>query len=348
MDGSGFEFFEQLEQFSALWVRRYVDPGIEPISPWHCDQWSGGQPNGAVIHYTADPNPVRVARWFLVRGFNARASAHVVVFPQWTDELRELALGYSLVAALSAPALMLVDPNQEAWHATWANSWAFGIENVNVGELRCRGGNFFWWRPRDRSAAEWASRWVTDHGEPMPILRRWWCPYPNGQVEANIEILRWLNDYFEGGLNNPALIVGHEHVQESNWDPGPSFPLHAVRRGLCPDTYDGPVWDQTDLMHGQTWRDAKVCAWYETKSPPKAWARYSEEMDSVKLVTGQWDLWGLTLLSFELLGYVMGQGTNDTSIRLFQRCMGLQADGIVGPITWRALKRRLKDQRLMR
>lgn len=341
-------FFEQLEQFTALWVRRFVDPDLEPSSPWHCEQWTYGQPTGAVIHFTADPDPVRVARWLLDHSYNTRVSAHAMILPRWTDETRELARGFPAVSALSAPVLQFVDPNSEAWHATWANEWAYGIENVYVGEVQCRGGNFFWWRPRDRSAAEWTSRWTADQGEPMPILRRWWCPYPKDQVQANIELLRWLNAYFDGSLNNPAMVIGHEHVQEAKSDPGPAFPLHAVRRGLLPDSYDGPVWDDTDLMHGQTWRDEKVREWYSIKSPQKAWAVFSEDVNSQQVRVNQWDLWGLTLLSFELLGYVMGQGTNDTSIRLFQRCMAVKADGIVGPITWRALKRRLKDQRLIR
>jgi N-acetyl-anhydromuramyl-L-alanine amidase AmpD len=341
------EFFEQLEQFTALWVRDHIG-GIEPHSPWYSEEWSYGEPNGAVIHYTADPDPRRVMRWFLMQSHNARCSAHAVVLPRWTDELRELADGFSAIKTLSAPILQAVEPNREAWHATWANSWAYGIENVNVGQLQCRSGHFFWWRPRNRSAADWTSKWDVTDGEPIPLLGRWWTPYPREQICANVELLQKVDEYFDGSLRERTRIVGHEQVQQNKRDPGPAYPMHALRQALFNKDYFALDQHAEDLIYGQSWRDSKVCQWYELASPQKAWFKFSEDVHSRTVVRNQWELWGLLLLIMELLGYSMGASSGDLSYRLFQRCMGLEADGIVGPLTWRALKERLRDRKMIK
>lgn len=342
------EFFDQLEQFTALWVERVIGGGIEPQSPWVCEKWSYGEPNGAVIHYTADPDPARVMRWFITQSYDARVSAHAIVLPRWDETTREIASGFRAIECLSAPILQPVEPSKEAWHATWANGWAYGIENVNPGELQSRGGEFFWWRPRNRSALEWTSKWDAVEGDPLPLLGRWWAPYPREQILANVELLRWVDEYFDGALKDHARIVGHEQVQQNKRDPGPAYPIHAVRRAFFQGDYQALDEHARDLVYGQSWRDHLVCEWYELASPQKAWAKFSEDVTGRKVVRSQWDIWGLLLLIQELLGYSTSADTDDLSIRIFQRAMGLEADGIVGPLTWRALQARLRDRGMVR
>lgn len=348
MTGSPVEFFEELEQFTALWVERFIGGGIEPHSPWHSDQWSYGAPNGAVVHYTADPDPVRVMRWFLLEQHNARVSAHAVVLPAWTDELRELADGFHLVSTLPAPILQVVEPDKEAWHATWCNSWAYGIENVNAGQLQCRDGKFFWWAPRDLSAPQWTSLWNPKDGEPLPLFGAWWAPYPRPQVLANVVLLEKVNAFFDDGLEEPARVVGHEHVQANKPDPGPAYPIHEVRKAFFGQDYQALDAATVDLFHGLMWRDQKICDWYGLANPQKAWRRFAEDICSKQVVRTHWDVWGLLLLIFDLLGYHTGPAAGDASIRIFQRSAGLDADGIVGPLTWRALRQRLQLRGLVK
>jgi hypothetical protein len=333
------EFFEQLEQFTALWVREYLG-SYDPESPWHSEPWGHGQPKGAIIHYTADPDPVRVMRWFLLREHNARVSAHAIVLPGWTEETRKLAAGFSEIEKLSAPVLQAVGPDKEAWHATWTNGWAYGIENVNPGRLQCRRGQFFWWRPRNGSAADWTSTWDISCGEPIPLVGQWWAPYPRPQVAANVELLRWVHDYFDGCFVDRSRILGHEHVQGNKWDPGPAYPIHAVRRALFDHQYQEINEHAVDLMHGQTWRDALLQSWYETLNPNKAWADFSTDVNERQTARMTWDDWGIIMLILDLLGY--STADNNQSIRYFQASAGVVVDGIVGPITWRALKERLR------
>ena len=150
-------FFDELDQFT----KRYVETVLgqdEHLSPWRSGGWNTPTkaPLGSIIHFTADERLDRVMAWFLVKRYNARVSAHAVVAPCWTAELRELAEGLTALEELAAPVFQVVRPWDEAWHATWTNDWAYGIENVNIGELQSRGGRFFSWRPRDRSGS---ARW---------------------------------------------------------------------------------------------------------------------------------------------------------------------------------------------
>lgn len=340
------EFFEQLEQFTALWVREHIGERVDPESPWHSEPWDSGQPKGAVLHYTADPDPVRVMRWFLIEGHNARVSAHAVVLKQWTPELRMLASGFSEIERLSAPILQAVGPDKEAWHATWTNGWAYGIELVNPGRLECRQGQFFWWRPRNGSAADWTSLWKTEEGEPIPLLGHWWAPYPRQQVVAAVELLRWVDDYFDGCLSDRSRIVGHEHVQGGKMDPGPAFPIHAARKALFDHDYHGLNEHAADLMYGQNWRDALLQSWYECSNPKKAWSAFSADVNGREVTRTTWEDWGLMMLIMDLLGY--STADNSQSVRFFQASAHVAVDGIVGPVTWGALKQRLRSLGLIR
>lgn len=333
-------FFEQLEQFTALWVERFIGGHLEPESPWSSEPWAHGQPKGCVIHYTADPDPVRVMRWFVEQQLDARVSAHAIVLPQWTAELRDLAIGFSAIRELAAPILQAVPPQKEAWHATWANGWAYGIENINPGQLQCRGGEFFWWRPRNGSAADWTSKWNIRDGEPIPLLGRWWCPYPRDQILANVQLLRWVHDYFDGCFSERVRFLGHEHVQRNKLDPGPAYPMHALRRAFFEASTEALNAHAVDLLYGQTWRDELVKRWYEVISEKKAWVAFSQEVNRCKVEAVSWDNWGLLMLIFDLLGY--STADNNQATRIFQACAGVSVDGVIGPITWRALKDRLR------
>lgn len=331
-------FFHELDRFTEAWAAKYL-PGVNHQSPWSSQGWKDGCPGGAIIHFTADVDLKRVMRWFLEKRFNSRVSAHAVVAPAWTDELRELAKGLPLVEALPAPVLQPVDPWREAWHATWTNGWAYGIENLNMGELQCRAGEFFSWRPRDRSAHDWTTLWDVADGEPIPLLGRWWAPYTEAQLATNVELLQVLRS-FHGHELVRSRVLGHECVQFNKRDPGPAFPVHAIREALFDDSWSGIEVVESDFMNGQNWRDARCMSAFGEDSPTKAAEYFSRE---AQLFLGEGKKWSEMDLALQLLGYCTRPEEGDIPIRIFQQMMSLTVDGVVGGVTRRALLQRLED-----
>ena len=66
------EFFAQLQAFSDRFVQAEFGMRV-CVSAWGHPQWARS-PLGAVIHFTADEDHLRVLRWFLEKRFGAKAS----------------------------------------------------------------------------------------------------------------------------------------------------------------------------------------------------------------------------------------------------------------------------------
>jgi N-acetylmuramoyl-L-alanine amidase len=120
--------------------------------------------------------------------------------------------------------IQMVDLAKKAWHAGKSefegkadvNDFSIGIELVNWGPLRKKGGSFFAW-PRN---------YGTEYqgGDPIYAAGKWWDPYTDAQYEILTELIREIQIYF------PAVegdrIVGHETIARPpgrKIDPGPAF-----------------------------------------------------------------------------------------------------------------------------
>lgn len=179
---------------------------------------------GVVQHYTGGGNGRALARW--LAGPDARVSAHILI-------------------CRDGRVIQQVSFEDEAWHAGEAqgvglwkgkpqpenvNRFTIGIENSNYGWLlRDENGKF--WRKR-KTAAGWAMH--KPYSGPMPVRladhrgeMKWWEPFPDALVEANIRVLKRIVELY------PA--VTRENVQDHSsisphrkFDPGPAWPASYV------------------------------------------------------------------------------------------------------------------------
>lgn len=358
------QFFDQLEEFS----NRYVLDELNlrrSLSPWGK---STLEPQGAILHFTADEDIHRVLRWFLEKRHGARVSAHAVIADRRMGSHDSLAADLPLVQELPTTIIQVRRADTEAWHATWANGVCYGIENVNAGPLKMKTSVvrgrpevvFSTWRPRDRSSPEWTSRWSSSYKEATLLHGKWWAPYTAAQIRSNVILLRYVEQRFRSLRR--AWILGHEQVQKNKQDPGPAFPLEGIREAMFDDwtpiqRYDWYRLYEVDPKYGKTMADGIILECVRkmgTDNPNpsvfSAWTRFWSAVKALP-VKAEFGVVGKTAL--RLLGYYM-QSLDDSldtdelnSVWLFQKMMGLRTDSKPGPITKGALLERLASRGLM-
>jgi N-acetyl-anhydromuramyl-L-alanine amidase AmpD len=366
------EFFRQLEAFSKEYLGQL---GLTYPSPWSSDGYDDGKPpKGAIIHYTADMNLESSLKWFCIQKYEAKASAQVVVAPRRMGSADRLLAKYPLVDELPVTVVQVVPPTKKAWHATWANGWAFGIENTNAGELRKdpTSGQLMHWRPAKPGSPDWTTPWADAMKQPIEANGRWWDNYPTAQIKANIVLLRYVNALFGDSLQ-PSWILGHEQVQgkatrkadgtpggTQKRDPGPTYPLHDVRRAVLshdPDDarfigqydcnpayaaqqFDAYVTDAVAAMAGV--RPSREVAWQRFDAAIRALPERAEFGIMGKLA--------LKLLGFHITALAVPELDSDdlTSIWVFQKLMGLKTDSQPGKMTKQAIVQRLVDRGFLR
>ena len=208
------EFFEQLAEFSHRW---FSADNIEAReSPWGYERFTTREPAGAIIHYTADNDLHRVVRYFMDEKINSRVSAHVVVADRKYAGTAKMEDGLPLIKALPVTIVQCRSPTKPAWHATWTNKLCYGIELLNVGELRVKDGKFrSHWRYGDNpKEPEWTMPWTDPFGkQPTPGWNRFWEPFSRAQVESCVTVLRNLKSLYH---MQPSWVLGHENVQGYN------------------------------------------------------------------------------------------------------------------------------------
>jgi len=359
------EFFIQLQKFSE----RYFDLiGVEErYTVWGPRSYSGGYPRGAVIHYTADDDLERVIKWFMRERYGARAAANVVVADRKYPSVEPLLEDLPLVKGLPVTVVQCALPNKPTWHATWASYETYGIEALNVGEVRPANGGFVshWRRDHDPDEPEWTMPWNHPTKEAAIGWRRFWEPYTTGQIVAIINILRHLQEMYTE--LEPSWVVGHECVQSVHTlgahtdkrDPGPLMPLRDIRNAVFGGFTLLDVierYEQPGYCDAQ--RDRLVREWCaieagvaEMPTAEIAWLRFLSRMRNlVQDPTTKFSPTGL--LALELLGYHVANRTHmgdpeKASVRLFQRMAGLKTDAVPGPVTRTALEARLYDRGIL-
>jgi N-acetyl-anhydromuramyl-L-alanine amidase AmpD len=115
------------------------------------------------------------------------------------------------------------------------NEFAVGIENSNYGWLLKHAGRFF--IPRKVFESNNRHRWEPGRQYPKrlpaPIRApdhrgeaRWWEPYTDEIVDANIEVLSAIVERFDIARED---VVEHSTVSpDRKWDPGPLFPAAEI------------------------------------------------------------------------------------------------------------------------
>lgn len=350
------EFFAQLDEFSDRYVRKHIGLGVSPRSPWGGALL--GTVTGAVLHYTASRELAGVINWFVKPACDARVSAHVVIDDGRVPDHGELAVGLPLVFDLPVTVVSCRSWRLGAWHAVGCNGWSYGIELVNQGCL-----------PAGSLPENAAPR------KSEAVLGRAWVPYSGAQLAATVQVLRYLRDLPNTAFR-PEHIIGHEQVQgvdtlrsdgtrllTDKRDPGPLFPLHAIRADTFSSAVVAPtcgVWPTGDFCAERV--AAALGADYEGPAAVGdlgvfGWLHYALLEDGTRMpawsnVVARSALHTLgyhvpefagTVFAVKNLEFPLTACERD-GVRLFQRLAGIADDGEVGPETRRALAARLVDR----
>jgi N-acetyl-anhydromuramyl-L-alanine amidase AmpD len=342
-------FFDQLTLFSS---RVFGALKLPPKgSPFGGAKWSGASPTGAIIHWTADDDLESTIAWFADP--TAQVSAHCVVADRPLSRYASLCQDLPLVRDLPVTVIQCRPVTTTAWHSCYMNGSAYGIENVNVGRLQTVGGLLTWddcgkARPyrSDKSA--------------QSAFGRVYEPYTTAQVNANLTLLQYVDAYFGGNVLNPTLMLGHENVEslqtvgaaENKTDPGPCFPLHALRdafiaqattvSALCCGSHYAQAYRIGVASSALKILDGTVLPY---NAPDlDVWAKFMAQCARPAVLVGCPAMW---VVGLACLGY-RAPCDKDSDLRLtvcaFQRLMGLTADGQFGPKSAAALYTRLRDR----
>lgn len=343
------EFFSQLQTFSE---RVFDLLGLPRVCPWRTASWPTAAPKGLIVHYTAGPI-LSALRWFMRAEHGAKASAHLVIGRTWPAGWQGLAEGLPLVLGLPAAVVQCVPPGDRAWHATWANHTHYGIELENHGEIRRIGGEWRWWAPSKKGAAEWTSKWRGE--DPEAAQGKHWEAYTDAQLVALYQVVRRVREVHPG--IRASQLLGHEHVQANKFDPGPCLPLTLIREvGFAQSLPAGSLFDGVSVRPAgmEPARRRKIALdWVRREFPLSRGATEMESLACLRRVLigedeQEWRASRVAELALDLLGYRVPQGVVELeTVQTFQRMMGLGVDGQVGPKTREALISRLAERGIL-
>lgn len=194
----------------------------------HSGTFNKQLPDTIVLHYTAGASYTSSANWLCDK--QAKASAHIVVGRQ--GEL-----------------VQLIPFNTKAWHAglsqwqgrTGLNSYSIGIEMANAGRLERRADGYYTsygTKVDDREVVLAQHK----HGTKPEA----WEAYTANQINSVKTLCAALIKAYA-----ITQIVGHDDIAPARkLDPGPAFPLHAMRNALLFSRADDEVPDNYNTTKG--------------------------------------------------------------------------------------------------
>lgn len=307
--------------------------------------WKQGSPSGVLYHYTAGGSGISNCRWFNdpIAG-NRGSSCHFVVFDRVPKELEDIWRKTQASQLFAVPVIQLAPLTQGTWHGNWANSRLLGVEIVNAGKLQ--------------------SGTPAKPGKPLYTAPDGsvWDGYWRGQIEAAVTIGR-LIAASKLGVFEPQWVAGHSQVWAEKSDPGPAFPtMHEIRNGIF--AAKTPTWlDRftADPLGSDNVAEALEPLSFtglrgETRGEPVRselpWHAYPD----VAIVPRPEDepevSWLLYKLGWPTDGVLSKQALRQY-VEAFQRStlayaqsrpyLQLQADGVAGPKTLEALRRRVRE-----
>lgn len=318
-------FFSQLTTFSsrALTLMR-LPPDGSPNGSKGFGPLRDDLPMGAILHYTADPSLLGTARW--LGGEVSESSCHAVIADRPLPWATAMCDDLPLVQALPTTVVQLRQPHQGAWHATWANEWALGIELCAMGEVRPSADGWLCWQ----------DNWTKPYQPVYPVVRRgarYFESYPEPQLAACEQLLAAYAAQVRawGGCLKTSLVLGHEQVQgvytlgsggHDKRDPGP-LNLDRMRRAILPA-------DLSADGAGDSLGEADHAALAQAHLP------LSAAMTETLLLALGYEVYEPAPAPFSPPFY--------RAVGLFQRMMGLRTDGVCGPLTQAALLQRYNDR----
>jgi N-acetylmuramoyl-L-alanine amidase len=188
-------------------------------------------PRFLVLHYTAASSVAGTIDWFRNRA--SKASAHLVI-------------------GRDGSVTQMVPFNREAWHAgqsRWGNlsglnRHSIGIELDNAGQLIFSGGQ--WTSPSTRCSYPATDVTVAPHkNDPPGALPCGWHAYTPLQIDTALACGVALVRHY--GLTE---VLGHDDIAPGRKrDPGPDFPMDAMRARLLGRGDTAPRYRTTARLH---------------------------------------------------------------------------------------------------
>ena len=282
-----------------------------------------------MLHFTAGNSYRGSVEWLSAEKEQAKASAHVVIGrcrETWADQFVRRG---GMLDQLPASIVQLRLPSQQAWHSTWCNKTMFGIELASCGEVREKNGTIV------GPNGDWSER-ITDPGPLVYAAGRIWENFTAAQMQTAIKVVQYYSA-LSGGFNQQN-VIGHEMAQG----------VKTPERLGC-DKRDLGVW--VDLP---SFRQCVIGA----KDPGTFSLQPRQAPDDKLFVKGTGSAAQMDAQASQqliALGYHMKKPAgarwldgktleNTESLRIFQRMMGLKADGILGNLSLAALAERVADR----
>jgi len=307
--------------------------------------WKDGSPGpvGVGYHYTGGPNGIKSLRWFNdPRMGNALSSAHCVILDRLIPELEDVWLDHDVSRLFAAPTILCADPGHGTWNINWANSRCFGIELRNTG--------YSGWGRLDHG--------IATLGKTAQVIgAREYEPYAAEQIKAAVLLTRiWAA--IRGEAFDTDWMVGHSQIWGTKNDPGPHFPsMHAMREMLDDDVaLDDITRLYPSMLDGEDPLDHDLPA-ADSRGDPDP-IEQSWDVPAIEVTASDVDQEVLT--SLYRLGWPVGVriGAKELTrfVTYFQRSSlawkrrrperVLSVDGVAGPKTVAALRRRLQETNL--
>ena len=196
---------------------RLQRPGTVHLeSPNRGEVFGEGLPDTLILHYTACPTAQSAVDILCDGAREGRVSAHLVV-------------GRDLSVAQLLPF------NVVGWHAgvsSWdgregLNRYSIGIEIDNAGQLEEKDGRYLSWFGQEYPAEEVVFGVHRNQSQETP-----WHRFPPAQLELVEALAELLVRHY--GMR---YVLGHEEIAPGRKiDPGPAFPLDALRARLLGGT----------------------------------------------------------------------------------------------------------------
>lgn len=278
------------------------------------------RPLGLVMHYCADPRLETVLRWFCDP--RSQSSAHYVVAQGQVPGHAACAEGMPDIQAMPATIVQMRPLGLQAYHATWANRWALGVELCNAGELRANG--------RGELSPVAKVPYDPTHAPVLEAGERRFAGYSDAQLFATLVLCRSLAKVTGFA---PQRLVGHDMVQG----------VHTRVRGaqgndkrdvggLRLDAWRRFVYGPPDIIPQSLRTPLRL------EVPRSLWEARATARD------------GLAKRRLATLGYAVDPDIDAYSpaegdaLGMFQVMMGLVPDQICGPKTQAALLARVRDR----
>jgi N-acetyl-anhydromuramyl-L-alanine amidase AmpD len=308
--------------------------------------WASRGPVGIAYHYTGGPSAEKSLRWFNdERWQNKTSAAHVLVHDVLADDLvgeAWLRLDKALLDLFPVPTIVLADWGRGTWCTNWGNAYCIGVENRNVGYNVAPYGKF----------AVASGRGVAANGQ-------LWEQYTREQLVSNLSLGRLVAGIAEDTFN-PWWVVGHSMIWATKRDPGPLFPLHAIRKAISRDGFDGflDAYPRDGVAAAPP--EQNLSAWWtpsaSNRGDEAGWWSWEpgdpgdDPSDVPELINVARDLhtmgWPKSL-GEEEIRWTVAKFQHSTAAYGADDCghheKVLKVDGIAGPRTLKAIKTRLEE-----